>query len=247
VNLKSILGKIWHMLAILIIGGVATGSEPSQGRVAELVKQLGSEEYTEREAASNALKTIGVPALEALELAAAQSEDPEVQLRAVDLLPAIRAFEQEDAQRTLAKLKRTLEPVPQGAYGMAQFQLLDLNHSAVTDADLGKLRHLEGINGVTLASTKITDAGLAYLAGVEHLVLLKLDHTRITDTGLMHLKNCKSLRYLKLEDTKVTNDGLMHLKGCENLKVLELSGTKVTMAGIAELKKALPNLKIVGP
>jgi hypothetical protein len=247
VYLKTLLGKLCCVVAFFVVGGLALGSEPSPSRIGELIHQLGSEEYTEREAASKALKSIGIPALVALEQAAAESDDPEVQLRAADLLPAIRAREQALALDTLAKLKRCLEPIPGGAYGIAKFLMLDLNQSAVTDADLSKLRHLEGINGVTLASTRITDAGLVSLASVEGLVLLKLDNTPITDTGLQHLKSCKTLRYLRLVNTRVTNDGLTNLKGCESLGVLDVSGTRVSAAGMADLKKALPHLKIIGP
>src|SRR5437762_7706495 len=46
--------------------------------IPRLIQQLGSPEYSEREAASNRLETIGAPALEALRKAARDSDDPEI-------------------------------------------------------------------------------------------------------------------------------------------------------------------------
>jgi hypothetical protein len=53
----------------------------SDGQIAELITQLGSAKFKEREAATQALATIGGPALEALQRAAG-STDPEVSRRA---------------------------------------------------------------------------------------------------------------------------------------------------------------------
>lgn len=58
------------------------------GRVAELVKELSSEEFDKREEAMAGLRDIGVPALEALKKAA-ESEDEEVKSRAEKLLGEI--------------------------------------------------------------------------------------------------------------------------------------------------------------
>jgi uncharacterized protein (TIGR03067 family) len=57
--------------------------------VGRLVKQLGSEKFSEREAATKRLEEIGEAALGPLRAAAAQRDDPEVSLRAKGLLVAI--------------------------------------------------------------------------------------------------------------------------------------------------------------
>ncbi len=68
---------------------VAVGDEvPARDEVARLVRQLGSGDYDEREAASKALDTLGLLGLDALDLAALD-QDPEVRKRAWLLLDAI--------------------------------------------------------------------------------------------------------------------------------------------------------------
>jgi len=78
-------------------GGVASRMPAAPGplnqakvaEIARLVVQLGSESFTEREAASKALDDFGEAALDALQQAAATSPDPEVQRRAGQLISAI--------------------------------------------------------------------------------------------------------------------------------------------------------------
>jgi hypothetical protein len=67
--------------------------DPAQvPRVARLVEQLGSDQYKERDRASSELAKLGTTARRQLE-AAAKSPDPEVRLRAADLLAQIRALD----------------------------------------------------------------------------------------------------------------------------------------------------------
>jgi hypothetical protein len=66
-------------------GPLAPSVEPT---VRRLIEQLGSAEFTEREAATKGLAKIGLPALEALKKAA-RSDDPEVARRANDLLRTV--------------------------------------------------------------------------------------------------------------------------------------------------------------
>ncbi len=68
-------------------------------RIAQLISQLGSEQYAEREAAARALDTIGPPAVEALRKAAA-SDDPEIRRRAQALVGQIE--KRSEAARLLA-------------------------------------------------------------------------------------------------------------------------------------------------
>jgi len=71
-----------------------------QEKVAAAVKRLGSDDYDEREAATQELRKIGLPAFEALK-AAAKSEDEEVRTRAEALVTEIgeqvEAAEEEEA------------------------------------------------------------------------------------------------------------------------------------------------------
>jgi RNA polymerase sigma factor (sigma-70 family) len=63
---------------------------PDNRYIERLIKQLGSDEFEEREAATNALKKVGKPALNALREAATENADAEVRNRAAALIVAIR-------------------------------------------------------------------------------------------------------------------------------------------------------------
>lgn len=89
----------WAVLFSAVAAGILIGSNKSDAiadRIAELIRELGDDRYVKREAASRQLEAIGEDALPALEKAAADHEDPEIQRRA-DL--AIRAI--------LAKCKKS--------------------------------------------------------------------------------------------------------------------------------------------
>jgi hypothetical protein len=64
------------------------GTPDDSTRIDQLIKQLGSEQFAEREAASRELAAYGESALSALRRAS-RSEDPEVRRRARELLRAI--------------------------------------------------------------------------------------------------------------------------------------------------------------
>jgi hypothetical protein len=89
---------IFFTLALLVFpcavhvtcGDSKPASEGLGKHIERLVKQLGSDEFKEWEAASNALKKVGKPALNALVKAAKDSADLEVRRRAARLILAIR-------------------------------------------------------------------------------------------------------------------------------------------------------------
>jgi RNA polymerase sigma factor (sigma-70 family) len=63
---------------------------PDNRDIEHLIKQLGNDEFEEREAATKALKKVGKPALEALHKAATENADAEVRARAAALVLVIR-------------------------------------------------------------------------------------------------------------------------------------------------------------
>src|SRR5262249_17972185 len=87
--------KGYPALLTLVAGGtrglrvITTGLEEmleTQQKVAKWVKDLGSEEFADREAASKELLALGIRALPAVQTAAAKAESAEVRLRAGDLM-----------------------------------------------------------------------------------------------------------------------------------------------------------------
>src|SRR5262249_44071332 len=82
------------LVVLLIVAALALwamepdASEGDSDKAARLIARLGSDEFTEREAASKALGELGEKALPALRVAA-RSEDAEVRLRATVLIREI--------------------------------------------------------------------------------------------------------------------------------------------------------------
>lgn len=113
-----------------------------------------------------------------------------------------------------------------------------------TDATLGCVAQLNGIESLFLSRTQVTDAGLEHLSWLPKLKNLLLADTRVTDLGLGRLKSVAALQCLSLSDTPVSDAGLAHLKGLANLRDLYLYDTQVTDAGVVELERELPVLEV---
>jgi hypothetical protein len=84
---------------------------PGPPSIDQLIKQLGSEEFAEREAAAEALETIGAPALEALRNAA-RNDDPEVRRRAERLITVLENRFTIEVARSIRE--SNLSPVEKG-------------------------------------------------------------------------------------------------------------------------------------
>ena len=80
----------WFALLVLALPFVpVAAAAPDDAEIARLVKQLGDDDFDKREAATARLKEIGEPALDAV-TKAARSRDPEVRLRAEDIITDYR-------------------------------------------------------------------------------------------------------------------------------------------------------------
>lgn len=134
---------------------------------------------------------------------------------------------------------------------MSQLQVLDLEHNNINGSTLGGLKGFPKLKVLIVSGigskNPIADADLVHLAEIGSLEFLALGSTEITGAGLVHLKGLTKLQNLGLRHTKVTDAGLHHLRGLKNLKTVDLTKSQVTAAGVTELKKALPDLKVIGP
>jgi WD40 repeat protein len=88
------------MASVLVVLILVTGTgfprggpakKPGTRRIADLIEQLGDDDFATREAASKALEAIGKPAIRALRKAAASSGDLEIRWRAERVIDAISA------------------------------------------------------------------------------------------------------------------------------------------------------------
>ena len=68
-------------LAALFLASADAAGKPTPKQIAQLIEQLGSNSYEEREQATKKLAEIGLPALDALQKAASKG-DPEIRKRA---------------------------------------------------------------------------------------------------------------------------------------------------------------------
>lgn len=82
------LPRLWLIVVALTIPFRAGAAEPTTEDIDRLIKQLGSDVFTEREAASTELAAIGEPALEQLKKAD-EAKDIEVRRRVRELIKAI--------------------------------------------------------------------------------------------------------------------------------------------------------------
>src|SRR6266513_2306008 len=73
------------MLALSPVEGLSLAAQ-DQDRIQDMIRRLGSDDFTTREQATEELKKAGKPAREALQKAAEESGDPEVRQRAKDIL-----------------------------------------------------------------------------------------------------------------------------------------------------------------
>ncbi|HTU22111.1 MAG TPA: WD40 repeat domain-containing protein [Gemmataceae bacterium] len=80
--------KLSPLLVVLIVPFLAGAAEPTKEDIARLIKQLGSDAFTEREAASKQLAAIGEPVLEQLKKAV-DADDIEMRRRVRELIKAI--------------------------------------------------------------------------------------------------------------------------------------------------------------
>jgi hypothetical protein len=108
-------------LISLVVLSAAAAEDPDSQRIAQLITQLSSDTFREREEATRALEAIGTPALEALRKAA-QSPDPEVRHRAEQLVRKIT--EPMESAKLLAPLRIQLKyqdtPVEQAVKDLAK-------------------------------------------------------------------------------------------------------------------------------
>lgn len=128
-----------------------------------------------------------------------------------------------------------------------QLEASAVNAKTFSDANAATLPALsEQLVWLKLSNTAITDATLTQVAKLKNLHKLHLEQTKITDAGLKSLKGLQHLAYLNLYGTSISDAGLAELTGLKNLHTIYLWQTKVTPTGLAQLKKALPQVEIIG-
>ena len=128
-----------------------------------------------------------------------------------------------------------------------QLEVSAVNARSFGDAEAVLLPKLSGqIVWLKLGNTAVGNATLVQVAKLKNLQKLHLEQTNVSDAGLKLLNGLTNLEYLNLYGTNVTDAGLSALAGLKNLKIVYLWQTKATEQGIANLKKAKPQLEVIG-
>jgi hypothetical protein len=227
----------WLGLAVLVLASMALPAVPAacsgdRPDVMKLIRQLGSDEFDQREEAQRGLEALGEDDLSALRAAAKHSTDAEVRRRLKEVIAAVESRVTRDAYAFIEKIGgsvRAIEggkPVKAGQAGEQELGVT-LSGTKFGDADVCRLKWLGNVNLLILAETRVTDSGLRDLQTLPDLRRLCLDSTAVTDAGLAHLKPLKNLEALYLRDTKVKGKGLDHLKDLKELSLLALDGCDV--------------------
>jgi Leucine-rich repeat (LRR) protein len=113
---------------------------------------------------------------------------------------------------------------------------VDLAHSWITDADLGRVAELGRLERLDLSGTRISDLGIELLAPLEGVRELKLRFAEfVSEGGVAHLKGWKDLETLDLRGTQVRSLVFEHLAGFPQLRSLDLSHTRITDEGFDRL------------
>ena len=128
-----------------------------------------------------------------------------------------------------------------------QLEVSAVNVRSFSDAQAALLPKIsEQLVWLKLGDTRISDETLAQVAKLKNLQKLHLEHTNVTDAGLKNLSGLANLEYLNLYGTTITDAGLTQLISLKSLRTVYLWQTKTTEAGITALKKAMPNLEVIG-
>jgi hypothetical protein len=150
------------------------------------VRQLGSDSFAKRQAASKGLEAIGESALEALRKAA-KGGDAEVRRRATELVRTIEDRRTSEGRaRALAIVRRRGGrcEIDKDSLSKPVVRVI-LFKSRRTDDEVCQLKWLSRLRYLDLAGTEVTNACLDSLHELRELQLLDLSGTRVTGTGLI--------------------------------------------------------------
>lgn|GEM_PF-4131517 len=229
-------------------------SQPTTNAVtgAELdtfIEQLGAKRYQDRRAAAKALLAFGAPAAPKLGQAT-QSEDPEVNTTAFELLMQMTNSEKDDAfdaamteldrlrenrrfQKDIARLGKNLSNraasliVAKGGRFSSSAAYLDENWKGKA-SDLKYFRFLPDTKRLYLRDSQLDDASAPFIGQLSHLEKLHLQKLgTFTNAGFAQLGALGNLNSLSLEDTGIDSEGFKHVERHPKLIYLYLGGTKI--------------------
>lgn len=128
--------------------------------------------------------------------------------------------------------------------GVETLERLNLASCGISDEALERLPELHTLKYLCLQSNPLTDASLEHVAKLDGLEALYLSSTKISDGGVAHLRHLDRLKVLWLNYTEIGDEAVVVLAELEELKHLRLTGTRITKIGLERLARALPETRI---
>ncbi len=119
---------------------------------------------------------------------------------------------------------------------------LSLRNTAVTRNGLAQLKNIHGLKLLDLRTTPLDDKAAKWLRDIKTLEALDVRETSITDVGMNEVARISTLRSLHVAGQGVSDDGILALIGHQRLELLNLSDSRVTDKGIV-VALQLPELR----
>jgi uncharacterized protein (TIGR03067 family) len=187
----------------VIVGLVSLPANADDGadaeRVATLIKQLGADEFAQREAASKELEAIGEPALAPLREAAKSGRDAEVRLRAAQIIKAIAVRTAKlESDKELAKLQGTWSLVSYETDGK-QIKGEDKSHTFTVKGDTWSIH----VGGAVFQAGKVARIEAQKKLNAIDLLITEGGNIGATATSIYAVEG-DSLKYLNCGDPRAT-------------------------------------------
>jgi membrane-associated protease RseP (regulator of RpoE activity) len=213
--------------------GGLSATATSSTSIRQWIKELSSDDFGTREAATQNLTRAGRAALSEV-AAAAQQDDLEVTTRAVSLLRSLLMSGDGETEEAAAT---ALEQVAKAQVTSSAGQAADILRSYSEVLEQRAIHQLRQLGAVVQIGNPRTGQ-----ADCQQVVLGVSWHGRISDLSL--LKRVSDLEYLGFHGIPLTDDDLPTIMGLARLDTLELFGTRVTEAGVERLRLAYPGTRI---
>ena len=228
-------------------------SEPPAGSIRPWIRELDSDRFVVREAATRSLVRAGREAIGPV-TEAATGGSLEVSCRAFQILMKLtQAGDRQTEEAALAALEQIAaspnEPAGRRAVSVVRWYRAERRQRALAEIRRLGAAVLTQADGTVLLRVgngwKGAEADLARLKELQKFDSLSLEQSSLGDTALPYLKDLTDLKRLYLGNSRVTGSGLSHLKDLPNLIYLSLLDLKIEGSALKHVAE-MPRLEYLG-